>query len=73
MKLLTDHAGLIFLCFLLHDRIVKVGIKLYSESFYLLYSGALGLDYKDGMYTVNEFIALTKDAYGGEVIKKLIQ
>jgi hypothetical protein len=32
-----------------------------------------GLDYKDGMYTVNEFIALTKDAYGGEIIKKLIK
>jgi hypothetical protein len=32
-----------------------------------------GLDYKDGMYTVNEFIDLTKDAYGGEIIKKLIK
>ena len=32
-----------------------------------------GLDYKDGMYTVNEFIDLTKGAYGGEIIKKLIK
>ena len=30
-----------------------------------------GLDYKNGKYTVNEFIELTKDAYGSEIIKQL--
>jgi hypothetical protein len=29
------------------------------------------LDYKNGKYTVNEFIELTKDAYGSEIIKQL--
>ena len=30
-----------------------------------------GIDWENGEYTVNEFIALTKDAYGGEVIRQL--
>ena len=30
-----------------------------------------GIDYKNGMYSVNEFIALTKGAYGGDIIRKL--
>lgn len=30
-----------------------------------------GLDYKNGKYTVNEFIQLTKNAYGGDIIKQL--
>ena len=29
------------------------------------------LDYKNGEYTVNEFIQITKDAYGGDVIRQL--
>jgi hypothetical protein len=29
------------------------------------------LDWKEGKYTVNEFIELTKDAYGGDVIRQL--
>ena len=31
------------------------------------------LDYESGFYTVNEFISLTRDAYGGEVIRMLEQ
>lgn len=31
----------------------------------------LGLDYEHGHYTVNEFIRLTREAYGGEVIEEL--
>lgn len=30
-----------------------------------------GIDYKNGSYTVNEFIVLTKNAYGSEIIKQL--
>ena len=30
-----------------------------------------GLDWRNGEYTVNEFIEITKDAYGGEVIRQL--
>ena len=30
-----------------------------------------GLDYVSGQYTVNEFIELTKDAFGGNVIRQL--
>ena len=30
-----------------------------------------GLDYENGSYTVNEFISLTRDAYGGEIIRQL--
>ena len=30
-----------------------------------------GLDYENGLYTVNEFILLTKNAYGGEIIRQL--
>ena len=30
-----------------------------------------GLDYKNGKYTVNEFIQLTKNAYGGYIIRQL--
>lgn len=30
-----------------------------------------GLDYENGEYTVNEFIELTKDAYGGDIIRQL--
>ena len=29
------------------------------------------LDYVNGEYTVNEFIAITKYAYGGDIIEKL--
>ncbi len=31
------------------------------------------LDYENGEYSVNEFISLTKNAYGGEIIRKLEQ
>ncbi len=31
----------------------------------------MGLDYKNGEYTVNEFIELTKDAYGCDIIRRL--
>jgi len=30
-----------------------------------------GLDYENSFYTVNEFIRLTENAYGGEIIKRL--
>ena len=30
-----------------------------------------GIDYENEVYTVNEFISLTKEAYGGEVIRQL--
>ena len=30
-----------------------------------------GLDYEHGHYTVNEFIRLTRNAYGGEAIEEL--
>jgi hypothetical protein len=30
-----------------------------------------GLDYKNGEYSVNEFIEICKNAYGGEVIRRL--
>jgi hypothetical protein len=30
-----------------------------------------GIDYENGCYSVNEFISLTKDGYGGDVIKLL--
>lgn len=32
-----------------------------------------GLDYENGEYTVNEFIGLTRNAYGGEAIRELEQ
>lgn len=32
---------------------------------------AKGLDYENGSYTVNEFIALTLNAYGGNIISQL--
>ena len=30
-----------------------------------------GLDYENGMYSVNEFIQLTRNAYGGNIIRRL--
>ena len=30
-----------------------------------------GIDYENGSYTVNEFINITREAYGGDVIRKL--
>ena len=32
-----------------------------------------GLDWMNGEYSVNEFIELTKDAYGGEIIRRLAE
>ncbi|MGM9686545.1 MAG: hypothetical protein ACI3YI_10040 [Bacteroidaceae bacterium] len=32
-----------------------------------------GLDWMNGEYSVNEFIDLTKDAYGGEIIRRLAE
>ena len=32
-----------------------------------------GLDWMNGEYSVNEFVELTKDAYGGEIIKRLVE
>lgn len=36
-----------------------------------LFCDERGLDYEHGMYTVNEFIALTREAYGKEAIQEL--
>lgn len=63
------------------DRNVKVSAsELFSWHHTLTGSCFMGrkqfckehhLDYKNGEYSVNEFISLTKEAYGGNIIKQL--
>ena len=63
------------------DRNIKVpASELFSWHHILTGSCLMGrkqfceendLDYKDGSYTVNEFIALTRNAFGGDVIRQL--
>ena len=63
------------------DRNVKVDAARLFEWHHILTGSCLagrkafcrdhGLDYENGHYTVNEFIALTREAYGGEAIQQL--
>lgn len=63
------------------DRDVKVDAARLFEWHHILTGSCLagrkafcrdrGLDYENGKYTVNEFIALTREAYGGEAIQQL--
>ena len=63
------------------DRDVKVDAARLFEWHHVLTGSCLagrkafcedrGLDYEHGHYTVNEFIRLTREAYGGEAIKEL--
>lgn len=63
------------------DRDVKVDAARLFEWHHVLTGSCLagrkafcedrGLDYEHGHYTVNEFIRLTRNAYGGEAIKEL--
>ena len=63
------------------DRDVKVDAARLFEWHHILTGSCLagrkafcegrGLDYEHGKYTVNEFIRLTREAYGGEAIEKL--
>lgn len=63
------------------DRDVKVDAARLFEWHHILTGSCLagrkafcedrGLDYEHGHYTVNEFIRLTREAYGGEAIKEL--
>ena len=63
------------------DRDVKVDAARLFEWHHILMGSCLagrkafcedrGLDYEHGHYTVNEFIRLTREAYGGEAIKEL--
>ena len=63
------------------DRDVKVDAARLFEWHHILTGSCLagrkafcegrGLDYEHGHYTVNEFIRLTREAYGGEAIEKL--
>ena len=63
------------------DRDVKVDAARLFEWHHILTGSCLagrkafcegrGLDYEHGKYTVNEFIRLTREAYGGEAIQKL--
>ena len=63
------------------DRDVKVDAARLFDWHHILTGSCLagrkafcedrGLDYEHGHYTVNEFIRLTREAYGGEVIKEL--
>ena len=63
------------------DRDVKVDAARLFEWHHILTGSCLagrkafcedrGLDYEHGHYTVNEFIRLTREAYGGEEIKEL--
>lgn len=63
------------------DRDVKVDAARLFEWHHILTGSCLagrkafcedrGLDYEHGHYTVNEFIRLTREAYGGEAIQEL--
>ena len=63
------------------DRDVKVDAARLFEWHHILTGSCLagrkafcedrGLDYEHGHYTVNEFIRLTRNAYGGEAIQEL--
>ena len=63
------------------DRDVKVDAARLFEWHHVLTGSCLagrkafcedrGLDYEHGKYTVNEFISLTREAYGGEAIREL--
>ena len=63
------------------DRDVKVDAARLFEWHHVLTGSCLagrkafcedrGLDYEHGHYTVNEFIRLTREAYGGEAIEEL--
>ena len=63
------------------DRDVKVDAARLFEWHHVLTGSCLagrkafcedrGLDYEHGHYTVNEFIRLTREAYGGEAIQEL--
>ena len=63
------------------DRDVKVDAARLFEWHHILTGSCLagrkafcegrGLDYEHGKYTVNEFIRLTREAYGGEAIQEL--
>ena len=63
------------------DRDVKVDAVRLFEWHHILTGSCLagrkafcedrGLDYEHGHYTVNEFIRITREAYGGEAIKEL--
>ena len=63
------------------DRDVKVDAARLFEWHHVLTGSCLagrkafcedrGLDYEHGQYTVNEFIRLTREAYGGEAIQEL--
>lgn len=63
------------------DRDVKVDAARLFEWHHILTGSCLagrkafcedrGLDYEHGHYTVNEFIRLTREAYGGEAIEEL--
>ena len=63
------------------DRDVKVDAARLFEWHHVLTGSCLagrkafcedrGLDYEHGKYTVNEFIRLTREAYGGEAIQEL--